>query len=200
MEHRAGPRRVGSGRVQIADQLPAVEVSARQRRVAGGRRELSWKLTPIEGQRVSFFERAGSVLAPIGTSESASGRFTYTPAPGKPMRRTIEALATQDGTPRARRTLLAYRQALAPLRGVRGIHRKGGWLRWRAAPGSPTYAILLRTADATTYSRRTSRTRLRLPARARRAGVLTQIVTVTADGRTSTAATRRLAPQRRTRR
>jgi len=65
-----------------------------------------------------------------------------------------------------------------------------------AKPRYFNYAILLRTSDATTYTRRTRRTRLRLPARARNAAVLTQIVTITADGRTSTPATRRLAPQR----
>ena len=62
-----------------------------------------------------------------------------------------------------------------------------------AKPRYFNYAILLRTSDATTYTRRT---RLRLPARARNAAVLTQIVTITADGRTSTPATRRLAAQR----
>ena len=186
--------------LQIADQLPAVAVSARQQPVSGGRRELRWQLTPIEGQQVSFFERAGNTLTPIATTDGPSGRVTYTPAPGKPTRRSIEALVTQYGTPRARRTLLEYRQALAPLRRVRAIHRKGRWLRWRAAPGSPTYAILLRTADASTYSLRTSRTRLRLPAKARNAGVQVQIVTITTDGRVSTPANRRLAPPRRSRR
>jgi len=182
--------------LQIADQLPAVQISASQQRASRGRRELTWRLTPIDGQGVAFFERAGNTLTPIATTDQASGTITYTPAAGKPTRRTIEALVSQDGMPRARRTLLTYRQALAPLRNVRGIHRKGGWLRWRAAPGSPTYAILLRTADQTTYTHRTRRTRLRLPARARTARVLTQIVTITADGRTSTPAIRRLAAQR----
>ena len=196
-EIEPAPGAAAPASLQVADELPPVDVKARQLRLSDGRRELSWTLTPIAGQRVSFVERAGDTLRPIATTTRASGRVVYTPAQTAPSARSVEALVTQDGTPRMRDVLIRFRVPRAPLRRVGAIARRGAMLRWRAAPGAAEYAVLLRAQDGTTYSLRTRRPRLRLPLRARRGRVVASIVTVTADGRISQPSTRRLQARKR---
>ena len=183
--------------VQTADELPPVAVSARSLPRRAGRRLLRWKLAPIAGQQVSFVERAGDTATPITTTTAATGSVVYTPTSTAPLTRTIEAIVTQDRQPRTRRTLTNYRVTRAPLRRVGAITRRGAYLSWRAPPGHATYAIYVRTPDNTTFSLRTRRNRIVLPAKARRVALLTRIVTITGDGRVSTPATRRIAAPKR---
>lgn len=183
--------------VQTADELAPVAVSGRSLSRRDGRRLLRWKLAPIAGQQVSFVERAGDTATPITTTTAATGSVVYTPTSTAPLRRTIEAIVTQDGRPRTRRTLTNYRVTRAPLRRVGAIARRGAHLSWRARPGLATYAVYIRTPDNTTFSLRTRRNRIVLPAKARRVALLTRIVTITGDGRVSSPTTRRIAAPKR---
>lgn len=101
-------------KVAAATGLPKASVHAR----VGGKaykRTLSYRLTPIRGQRVTFTEESGSVARRLGVAHGARGTLRFTPADGKAGRRTIYALVEQGGLPRAKLKIATYR-APAPRR------------------------------------------------------------------------------------
>ncbi|MDW5597360.1 LamG domain-containing protein [Conexibacter stalactiti] len=101
------------------------------------------------GQRVTFVERGDNLMNPLGTVTGGRGRIVYTPAPGRPERREIVAMATVDGTPIADQTLDSYQFGGTPRigapRAVRVV-RRGTRLtvRWTPVPGARGYGVVLR--------------------------------------------------------
>ena len=85
--------------VQQAQALPQPNVTAT---VAGSgdQRTLSWSLTPIPGQVVTFIADDGATSQTLATTSAASGTATFAPAPGPAGTRTVRAVVTQDGFPR----------------------------------------------------------------------------------------------------
>jgi len=102
-------------RVRYARGLPKPHVSAKVGR-SGTRRTLSWSLTPIAGQKVTFVESGKDVHHAIATTGARRGRLRFTPARGSAGVRRVQALVSQDGRPRAKITVASFRaaSALAP--------------------------------------------------------------------------------------
>lgn len=67
---------------------------------SGASRTLSWNLTPLAGQTVTFAERGADSTATITTTSAATGQVVFTPAAGAAGTREIVAVVEQDGMPR----------------------------------------------------------------------------------------------------
>lgn len=139
----------GSAPIQKIDQsdpLPAVRVKASVTG-AGAKRRLRFRLKPIAGQSVQFFERSAMVARLLGETAKASGSIAFAPADGPAGRRTIEAVVLQDGMVRTTLTVARYvapkPARLAAPKGLR-LARKGSRLvvRWRAVRGAKRYHVL----------------------------------------------------------
>jgi hypothetical protein len=95
--------------VSKADGLPAPKVSASLRRTSGKSRVLSYKITPIPGQTVTFAEQgAKGVGAVLGKAKGSAGTLRFTPAPGPGGTRKVIALVAQKGIPRKELTVARY--------------------------------------------------------------------------------------------
>ncbi|HWI75417.1 MAG TPA: hypothetical protein VNT55_25875, partial [Baekduia sp.] len=103
--------------VRYAKGLPKPRVHASVKR-RGTRRTLSWSLTPLPGQKVTFVESGKDVHHAIKTTGARRGRVTFTPARGSAGVRKVEALVQQNGRPRATLTVASFRApaALSPAR------------------------------------------------------------------------------------
>ena len=131
--------------VQHADGLlpPKVTASVRRRK---SRHVLAWKLRPLAGQRVRFFERAAGVSHLLATARSARGTRRFTPAEGGSRRRTIIAQVFQDGLPRARFTIARF-TAPRPKRLSRPRKLKVSWrgdharVSWQRLRGASSYTV-----------------------------------------------------------
>jgi hypothetical protein len=120
-------------------------------------RVLTWRLRPIPGQTVRFFERAPGLAHLVATTTRTTGRVKFAEAPAQPLGRSIEAVVIQDGLERARITVARFRAARplllrAPSR--LQVRRHGTALSgtWRRVPGAVQYVIEIRSG-AQTYAR-----------------------------------------------
>jgi len=140
--------------VAQARDLPAPQVSA-QVRGRGRARTLTYRATAREGLTTTFVEQGAGVGNVLGQARGARGALRFTPATGRPGRRTIVAVVEQDGLPRLRETVAAYR-APAPARPARvrsvRVRRAGGGVvvRWTRARGATAYAVRARLSDGRT--------------------------------------------------
>jgi hypothetical protein len=98
------------------------------------KRTLTYRLTRIPGQRVTFTEESGSVARRLGVARGARGTLRFAPAVGAAGKRTIYALVEQRGLPRAKLKVATYR-APAPRR-----------------PGTPRGIAVKRAARAVTVT------------------------------------------------
>jgi hypothetical protein len=96
--------------VRYARGLPKPRVQAKVK-TRGTRRTLSWSLTRIAGQKVSFVESGKDVHHLIKTTSARQGKITFTPASGAAGVRKVEALISQNGRPRAKLTVASFRAA-----------------------------------------------------------------------------------------
>jgi len=101
---RAGTWRVRSDRAitraRLAHGLPRPKVTARVRK-RGRSRVLVYTVKPVAGQRVRFAERGRGLDHDLGAGRGRRGTLTLHLRAGAPARRTIVAVVTQDGVPRA---------------------------------------------------------------------------------------------------
>lgn len=146
----------GAWRVEATGAEPLVSVEASsglpQPRVAGtisGRgptRTLAFRIAPIPGQQVVFWERtADGVGKRIGTTSKASGRITFRPAStGQPAR--IEAQVVQNGLPRAVVDVVKrFTAELAAPTRLRATRRGTGLaVTWKAVAGAIAYRVEVR--------------------------------------------------------
>lgn len=87
-------------RVRQADGLPEPEVSGSVASVeitpaclcTSGDHRLSWKLTAIDGQTITFVEEGPDGSQVIGSTSAASGSLTFTPRPGSEGERRVSAV------------------------------------------------------------------------------------------------------------
>lgn len=80
--------------------LPQPQVSASVSG-SGDERTLSWTLTPQPEQSVTFVADDGATVQQLAVTSAATGSVQFTPAPGPAGTRTVRAIVTQDGMPRA---------------------------------------------------------------------------------------------------
>jgi hypothetical protein len=110
------------GRWQIAaapGSVPIISVRSAQgyapptlkAHVTGGghRRVLHYTVSTDPGLSVSFAEQARRVYKVIGTARSAHGTLRFAPADGPDGQRTIDAIVTESGQPRAQVKVAGYR-------------------------------------------------------------------------------------------
>jgi hypothetical protein len=167
--------------------LPKSPVRARLRGRAH-RRVLGYRLKPVEGQTVTFFEVAGrgGPSQRIGRARSLRGSLRFAPAEGPAGPRRIVALLESSGLPRDTVTVARYR-APGPLRPVRPrvrARRKGQGLalRWSRVPGVRRYRVAVRWGDGGGRVYETRRRRLRVGSLAPRAGARARVRGVTSTG------------------
>lgn len=145
-------------------------VAVRARVVRSGRRyRLLYAGPKVLGQAVRFLERGGGSVAVIGLATGGGrGSLPFTPRAGDGMPRTIVAVITQDGRPRAVRSVGTFRTPLLrrPARpsGLR-LTRSGSRLlaRWRPVRGATRYLVAVRSGDGRTPVIATTRTIAVLP-------------------------------------
>jgi hypothetical protein len=139
-------------RVRTARGLPDPSVHAR---VGGHRRarSVSWRIKPLDGQRVRFAEIGKDVRNVIATAKGRRGTARFRPADGPAGRRRIVALVEQDGHPRTTLNVASYRApgTLKPGRPRQlRVKRRGSrvTVSWRARPrGRFRQAVYLRIGD-----------------------------------------------------
>jgi hypothetical protein len=135
-----------------AEGLPKPQVSANIRRGKGGKRVLSYKITPQAGQQVTFAEVGKGTAAQIGKPTSAAqGTVAFTPTTGEGGTRKIVATVTQNGMPRANLTVARY---VAPPRARPAkprvtVKRTGSKLvvRWHRDPRAKRYELRAKLTD-----------------------------------------------------
>jgi hypothetical protein len=121
--------------------------------VRGRLHTLSWRLHPIPGQRVVFWEKGHDSGQVIGATSASTGILHFTPANGSGGRRSIVAQILSYGLPRNDIVVASY-IAPPPARPGRPGHLKvvsaaGGAVRvsWRAAPHAQRYIVEVDTGD-----------------------------------------------------
>ena len=138
----------GSSKIKSVDyaaDLPAPRVSARVK-AKSCVQDLSWKLKPLPGQKVTFLETGAKGDRPILTTAKASGHKVFTPLVGTATKRTIIARVEQEGTQRLERKVATFKAANADnpaaVRGLKG-KRKGNkvTVKWGAVCGAPAYLV-----------------------------------------------------------
>jgi hypothetical protein len=140
--------------VRQAEGLARPQVSASVRRGKGARRVLSYKITPLAGQKVTFAEVGKAAAAQLGTATRTKGTLTFTPTPGEGGTRKIVASVTQNGIPRTNLTVARY---VAPAR-VRPakprvtVRRQGSKLvvRWKRDARAKRYELRATLTDGRT--------------------------------------------------
>lgn len=123
---------------------------------SGAGRVLRYDVGKPMQQSVTFVERVGDAAHVLGTATSGTGTIRFTPAPeGGYGKRTIEAVATIDGTPIPSQTVASFvvakpRPAGRPAT-VRALRRgKGVLVRWSAVDGARAYSVSLKSANGPT--------------------------------------------------
>ncbi|MBE2314624.1 hypothetical protein DVA67_001460 [Solirubrobacter sp. CPCC 204708] len=166
--------------VRSAPGLAPVNVKASVKRGV-----LRWTLDRLPGQRVTFVERGADGARELVTTARASGRVRFKPGTG---RRTVEALVTQDGLPRATRVVARFSGPSPKLRRVAKVTLRGGTLRWRGQAAAARYAVAVEAKDGGVESFTPARASLRVGCAVRRV----TIVALSGDGRPGPAFTRRI--------
>ncbi|HWI72773.1 MAG TPA: hypothetical protein VNT55_12540, partial [Baekduia sp.] len=96
--------------VQAADGLKDPKVTGSVKRAGAGRdRILSYNVTPLPGQKVTFAEQGKGAARPIGgVAKNGRGTIRFTPADGPGGTRKIIALVSSYGKPRTQITIGSY--------------------------------------------------------------------------------------------
>jgi hypothetical protein len=168
--------------------LPSTHVSARVRG-HGASRRLVYRVAPVPGQTVTFFEQGRTVAREIGVARGPSGSLPFPKGHGTAGRRDIFATIAQNGMPRRRLHVASYTaprppSVAKPAKLRARVARGRLSLSWSRARGAARYRLALKTGDGRVRTLTTRRTTISVPhtatfsARAR-------LVAVAADGRES---------------
>ena len=137
--------------VRYAKGLPKPKVHATVTR-RGAKRVLSWKLTRIPGQKVTFVESGKDARRVLKTTSAARGRLVFTPTRGSAGVRKVVASVQQNGRPRATLTVASFRAASAvtPAKPkALKLTRKGAkvTIAWRAPRAGFRHAVHITLPD-----------------------------------------------------
>ena len=172
--------------IDVALPRPPVKLSARVSS-SGRKRVLSWKLATVKGQTVTFVERGPEAARKITTTSRARGTVTFTPSPYSGGARTVRAIVTQDGLPRASLDVARF-TAPKPLRLRRpaSLRRRGAKVSWRRQAAAASYSIAFRASDGTIAgSLTTARSSAKVPRRLARRSFTLLVSAKGADDRVS---------------
>jgi len=164
---------------------------------SGQRRELAYRVAPVEGQTVEFLERGPSAGNRIGRARGVHGRLRFHPAAGVAERREVVALVKQHGRLRDEIVVARYSAPRAPQparpRHLR-IRRRGNALRisWRAARPADTQEVRVQLGDGRRLRFRTRRPELTVHRVGRRVHGTVSVRGVLAAGRPGKPASARL--------
>ena len=189
--------------VQAADGLPDPHVTGVVRRAGGRDRVLSYTITPLPGQTVTFAEQGARAARPIGgPARNGRGRVRFTPADGPGGRRKIVALVSSYGKPRARLTLATYvapppakPSAIRRLKARRSGRRVS--IAWANAANARRYELRITVSDGRRLFARQTRTRFTIGAMAAGTRATITVVGLKADGTRGRSATTTVAATKR---
>src|SRR3954454_17653369 len=137
-------------------------------RSVGKQQELSWRLRPIDGQKVTFFEEGlGAPPRVLKKTNAAEDTVRFTPELTPQRRRRIVALVEQNDLPRARKRVATY---TAPRPGrvtaVRTLRARRRGTRvlatWSKMPAAQSFRVIVVGADGSRIMRSTKRASLTL--------------------------------------
>jgi concanavalin A-like lectin/glucanase superfamily protein len=120
---------------------------------SASRRTLRYLIASPGGERVAFFERAGTTFHLLGTARSRRGVIHFTPAPGRGGSREIVAQIQVDGVAAPDRTVGHYRASATVKTGnprslVVKRRRTALLISWRRVRGAIGYAIVIKQRSA----------------------------------------------------
>jgi hypothetical protein len=142
------PGSVAIAKLRAAKLLPTPEASG-QISGKGGRRTLTWKVTPIAGEKVTFWELGKGIARIIGSSRKSHGSLSFTPGLGAAGQRTVQADITIDGRPRTDIPLARFK-ASAPPKPAKPrkltVKAAGGGVKISWAPAKNVQIELVRVA------------------------------------------------------
>ena len=180
--------------------LPQTRVLARVRGHGAGRR-LVYRVAPVPGQRVTFFEEGRTVGRRIGVAGGTHGELRFPKGHGTAGKRRVFAIVEQNGMPRRRIALTSY-VAPAPPRvpapgAVRAQVRRAGLnLSWRRVAGAARYRLSVKVGDGRVLTRSIRATSTRVPFYDPRLGAQIRVSAEAKDGRKSADARLRVKPKR----
>jgi hypothetical protein len=169
--------------VRAANGLPAPKITAKVTKGAGGKRVLTYAITPLAGQTVAFSEQGkdhlGAQIADVGTR--TKGKVAFAPTAGPGGTRTVIAQVAQRGIPR--QTIVVARFVAPspprPAKPALRVKRSGTRLvvTWKKDAASRRFTVATRLSDGRVLMTSTRTPRLTVPAVAR-----TTSATVTVRG------------------
>lgn len=120
---------------------------------SASRRTLRYVVGSPAGERVTFFERAGTTFSRLGTARGSHGAIDFTPAPGRGGVREIVAQIQVDGVAEPDRAVGRYRAPATVKTGkprslVVKRHGAALLISWRPATGATSYAIVVNRRTA----------------------------------------------------
>lgn len=176
--------------VQYADGLKHAKVTGSVKRVRSGSRDrvLSYDVTPLPGQKVTFAEEGKGAARPIGgTAKNGRGAVRFTPTDGPGGTRKIIALVSSYGKPRTQITLATYvapppaKPAAIKRLKARRSRRKLS-VRWGTAARAGRYELRATLSDGRRLFARQKGTRFTIPAVGAKTRATITVVGLKADG------------------
>jgi|GEM_PF-1877298 len=120
---------------------------------SGTSRVLRYDVGKPMGQSVTFVERIGDAAHILGTATNGTGTIKFTPAPeGGAGKRTIQAVATIDGTPIQDQDVATFTVSKEPTVGrpltvrVKRVG-KSAVVTWATVRGAKAYSVTLKSAN-----------------------------------------------------
>jgi hypothetical protein len=176
--------------VQAADGLKDPKVTGAVKRVKPGSRDriLSYDVTPVPGQKVTFAEQGKAAARPIGgVAKSGRGTIRFTPADGPGGPRKILALVSSYGKPRTQLTIATYVAPAPPKPATikRLKARRSGTklaVTWATAANAARYELRATVSDGRRIFVRQKGTRFTIPAVASKTRATITVVGLKADG------------------
>jgi hypothetical protein len=168
--------------------LPPTHVSARVRG-HGASRRLVYRVAPVPGQTVTFFEEGRTVGREIGVAHGPSGSLPFPKGYGTAGRREIFATIAVNGMPRRRLHVTSYTAprpptVAKPARLRAHVARGKLSVSWTRARGATRYRLALKTGDGRVRTLITRRVTISVPHTATFSARV-RLVAVAADGRES---------------
>lgn len=173
--------------VKAADGLDDPKVTARVTRGAGGKRELSYTVNDVPGQKVTFAEKGKAAAQTLGAAKGRKGTLRFTPADGPGGTRRIIALVSSYGVPRKELSVASY-VAPPPPRPATPKRLKARrtasalTVAWSKAANAKRYEIRATLSDGRRLLVRQKGTRVTIPRFATRSRATITVVGLKADG------------------
>jgi hypothetical protein len=190
--------------VQAADGLKDPKVTGAVKRVKPGSRDrvLSYDVTPVPGQKVTFAEQGKAAAKPIGgVAKDGRGTIRFTPADGPGGPRKILALVSSYGKPRTQLTIATYVAPAPPkpatvkrLKATRSGTKLS--VSWAKAANAARYELRATVSDGRRLLVRQKGTRFSIPAVAAKTRATITVVGLKADGTRGKQATVKVAAKK----